>query len=136
MEEAPENSKELSHSAYANGMNKLKHSPLSLSPSLTHPQYCLYSISSFHMGHLSTEMSCSLIMLCTLLSVSKDDHKNEDCLVVAVLTHGHGRKHLYAHDGYYETNILFSSFTADACPELAGKPKIFIIQVSVKSVRL
>jgi caspase-like apoptosis-related cysteine protease len=75
-------------------------------------------------------------MLCTLLVVSKADHKNEDCLVVAVLTHGYGKRHLYAYDYYYETNILFSSFTADACPELAGKPKIFIIQVSVKSARL
>ena len=75
-------------------------------------------------------------MLCTLLAVSGDGHKNADCLVVAVLTHGHGKKHLYAYDDYYETNILFSRFTADVCKELAGKPKIFIIQVSVKSVRL
>jgi len=86
------------------------------------------------MGHSSTEMSCSLI--CTLLAVSKAGHKNEDCLVVAVLTHGHGKKNLFAYDGSYETNTLFSSFTADVCPELAGKPKIFIIQVSVKGVRL
>jgi len=81
-------------------------------------------------------MSCSLIMLCTLLAVSKAGHENEDCLVVAVLTHGDKKNTLFAYDGQYETNILFSSFTADACPELAGKPKIFIIQVSVKSVRL
>jgi len=75
-------------------------------------------------------------MLCTVLAVSRASHKHEDCLIVAVLTHGHGKKQLYAYDGYYETNTLFSSFTADVCPELAGKPKIFIIQVSVKSVRL
>jgi caspase-like apoptosis-related cysteine protease len=75
-------------------------------------------------------------MLHTLLAVSKAGHKNEDCLVVAVLTHGHGKKHLCAYDGYYETNTLYSNFTADVCPELAGKPKIFIIQVSVKSARL
>jgi len=75
-------------------------------------------------------------MLCTLLAVSGASHKNEDCLVVAVLTHGHKKKHLYAYDGYYETCTLFSSFKADVCPELAGKPKIFIIQVSVKIVRL
>lgn len=63
----------------------------------------------------------------TLTEISKASHKNEDCLVVAVLTHGHKKK-LYAYDDHYETNTLFSSFTADVCPELAGKPKIFIIQ--------
>jgi len=63
-----------------------------------------------------------------LTEISKAGHKNEDCLVVAVLTHGQGKKNLFAYDGYYETNTLFSSFTADVCPELAGKPKIFIIQ--------
>jgi hypothetical protein len=75
-------------------------------------------------------------MLCTLLAVSKASHKNEDCLVVAVLTHGDENNTLFAYDGHYKTNTLFSTFTADACPELAGKPKIFIIQVSVKSMRL
>lgn len=63
-----------------------------------------------------------------LAEISRASHKYEDCLIVVVLTHGYGKKHLYAYDGYYETETLFSSFTADVCPELAGKPKIFIIQ--------
>lgn len=105
-------------------------------PSLTHPKSCFYGISSFHMGHSSTEISCSLIMLFTLVAVAKSDHKNEDCLVVVVLTHGHGKDYLYAYDEKYKTDTLWSCFTADVCPGLAGKPKIFIIQVSVKSVRL
>jgi len=63
-----------------------------------------------------------------LTEISRASHKYEDCLIVAVLTHGHKKKHLYAYDDYYETDTLFSSFTADVCPELAGKPKIFIIQ--------
>jgi Caspase domain. len=88
------------------------------------------------MGHSSTEIPCSLIMLCTLVAVAKADHKNEDCLVVAVLTHGHGKDYLYAYDEKYKTDTLWSCFTADICPELAGKPKIFIIQVSVRNVRL
>jgi hypothetical protein len=71
-----------------------------------------------------------------LIAVSKADHRNEDCLVVVVLTHGKGKKELCAHDWTYRTDTLWSSFTGDACPELAGKPKIFIIQVSIKSTRV
>ncbi|GFG30347.1 hypothetical protein Cfor_10063 [Coptotermes formosanus] len=63
-----------------------------------------------------------------LTEIAKADHKNEDCLVIAVLTHGEGKSNLYAHDCAYKTDTLWSSFTADVCPELAGKPKIFIIQ--------
>jgi hypothetical protein len=66
------------------------------------------------------------------LTVSKDDHRNEDCIVVAVLTHGRGKGKLYAYDDYYKVDTLWSSFTADMCKSLAGRPKIFIVQVSVK----
>jgi caspase-like apoptosis-related cysteine protease len=66
-----------------------------------------------------------------VLAVSKDDHKNEDCIVVAVLTHGEGKNKLYAYDDVYKSDMLWSSFTGDVCPSLAGKPKIFIVQVSV-----
>jgi caspase-like apoptosis-related cysteine protease len=72
----------------------------------------------------------------SVLAVSKEDHKNEDCIVVAVLTHGFGKSKLYAYDDYYRTDMLWSSFTGDVCPSLAGKPKLFIVQVSVQSMRL
>jgi caspase-like apoptosis-related cysteine protease len=75
-------------------------------------------------------------MLYILLAVSKADHRNEDCLVVAVLTHGEGKNSLYAYDWAYRTDTLWSSFTADICPQLAGKPIIFIIQVSVQNARV
>jgi caspase-like apoptosis-related cysteine protease len=71
-----------------------------------------------------------------MLTVSKDDHKNEDCIVVAVLTHGKGKGKLYAYDDFYRADMLWSSFTGDMCPSLAGKPKLFIVQVSVQSVRV
>lgn len=32
------------------------------------------------------------------------------------------------HDSFYMLDDLFNAFTADKCPTLAGKPKIFIIQ--------
>jgi caspase-like apoptosis-related cysteine protease len=102
----------------------------------------MYSISYFDLVHSNTEIACSLRILYILLSVSGGDHKNEDCLVVVVLTHGKGiseknkENELYAYDETYETKTLWSSFTADVCPGLAGKPKIFIIQVSIKSTRV
>jgi caspase-like apoptosis-related cysteine protease len=76
-----------------------------------------------------------IITIVIIIAVAKADHKNEDCLVVVVLTHGREDNTLYASDRAYKADTLWSSFTADVCPELAGKPKIFIIQVSVKSAR-
>lgn len=52
--------------------------------------------------------------------------------MVTVLTHGRGKGKLYAYDDYYKVDTLWSSFTADMCKSLAGRPKIFIVQVSVK----
>lgn len=55
------------------------------------------------------------------------DHSRYDCLFVAVLTHGElGR--LYARDTHYKAEFVWHSFTADRCPTLAGKPKLFFIQ--------
>ena len=99
------------------------------------------------MVHSSTEIACTSRMLYILLAVSKADHKNEDCLVVVVLTHGGAKKKqnkrqrnknniLYAHDCAYQADMLWSRFTANVCPKLAGKPKIFIIQVSIKGTRV
>ncbi|PSN56154.1 hypothetical protein C0J52_03349 [Blattella germanica] len=59
------------------------------------------------------------------------NHKNEDCILVAVLTHGKndsGKDKLNAFDKLYDVDVLWSYFTADICPGLAGKPKIFFIQ--------
>ena len=45
-----------------------------------------------------------------------------------VLTHGE-KGFLYAYDGSYKLDYLCRYFTANMCPDLAGKPKIFLIQV-------
>ncbi|XP_021913521.1 caspase-1-like isoform X2 [Zootermopsis nevadensis] len=63
-----------------------------------------------------------------LSHISQLDHRNEDCIVVAVLTHGRGKGKLYAYDELYKVDLLWSSFTADVCPSLGGRPKIFIVQ--------
>jgi len=56
-----------------------------------------------------------------------EDHTKHDCLMVIVLSHGDVDK-IYAQDRAYKPDILWDSFTADNCPSLAGKPKIFLIQ--------
>ena len=64
-----------------------------------------------------------------IFSVAGEDHSDADCLLVTVLTHGETSKFLYAQDSLYNVEDLWLPFTADKCLSLAGKPKIFIIQV-------
>ncbi|XP_019866443.2 caspase-1 [Aethina tumida] len=59
--------------------------------------------------------------------LSKMDHSKRDCVVVCVLSHGEMGV-IYARDSYYKPESLWSNFTGDKCPTLAGKPKIFFIQ--------
>lgn len=58
----------------------------------------------------------------------KKDHKNRDCFICCILSHGN-QGIIYGTDGLeapiYE---LTSYFTGLKCPSLAGKPKIFFIQ--------
>lgn len=56
----------------------------------------------------------------------RDSHRHSDCLVVFCLTHGKPGK-LCAMDMSYPANKLWEEFTADRCPELAGKPKLFFV---------
>ncbi|XP_076264433.1 caspase-1-like isoform X2 [Rhynchophorus ferrugineus] len=58
---------------------------------------------------------------------SKMDHSNHDCILVVTLTHGEADI-VYAKDKPYKTQSLWSTFTADKCPTLAGKPKMFFFQ--------
>lgn len=59
--------------------------------------------------------------------VSKADHSDSDCLLIAILSHGeHG--YIYARDCHYKFDSIWNSFTANTCPTLAGKPKLFFIQ--------
>ncbi|KAJ0180413.1 hypothetical protein K1T71_003817 [Dendrolimus kikuchii] len=62
-----------------------------------------------------------------ILQTSEMDHSDYDCLLVAVLTHGELGM-LYAKDTHYKPDNLWYYFTADKCPSLAGKPKLFFIQ--------
>lgn len=58
---------------------------------------------------------------------ASQDHTDNDCLAVAILSHGeHG--YLYAKDTQYKLDNIWHYFTANFCPTLAGKPKLFFIQ--------
>ncbi|XP_055592854.1 caspase-like [Uranotaenia lowii] len=66
-------------------------------------------------------------LLDTLKDVSKEDHTDNDCLVVVVMTHGE-QGVLYASDSKYNVDSLWKNFVGDACPSLIGKPKLIFIQ--------
>ncbi|XP_050303505.1 caspase-1-like [Anthonomus grandis grandis] len=56
-------------------------------------------------------------------------HKQRDCLVIFVLTHGEEGDFLAARDKVYDASKeLWSKFTAEGCPAFAAKPKLFFLQ--------
>lgn len=58
------------------------------------------------------------------------DYSKLDGLVVFLLSHGNMGT-IYAYDAPYPTQKLWEPFTADKAPTLAGKPKIFFLQVII-----
>uniref|UniRef100_A0A182LSD5 Caspase n=1 Tax=Anopheles culicifacies TaxID=139723 RepID=A0A182LSD5_9DIPT len=67
-------------------------------------------------------------LLAELESVAAEDHSQNDCLVVVVMTHGKAKNHLYASDTCYKAKKLWEPFIGNECPSLRGKPKLFFIQ--------
>ncbi|BES94466.1 caspase invertebrate, apoptosis-related cysteine protease [Nesidiocoris tenuis] len=63
----------------------------------------------------------------TLKEVAKRDHSYSDCFVLCYLSHG-GLGYVSAADDNIPTEKIFDLFTADNCPSLIGKPKLFFIQ--------
>lgn len=63
--------------------------------------------------------------------MAAEDHSDADCVAVIVLTHGDEKGMLVPQDSHvmYNVDMLWKPFTADKCPTLAGKPKLFFIQV-------
>jgi len=62
-----------------------------------------------------------------IMELASEDHTDCDCVAVAVMSHGDNGI-LYAKDQQYKPERLWSYFTSDQCPTLAGKPKLFFIQ--------
>lgn len=65
----------------------------------------------------------------TLKSLAERDHSLADCVVVAILSHGEEGGMIHGKDDVL-VNIkeLTNLFSGQACPSLAGKPKLFFIQ--------
>lgn len=58
---------------------------------------------------------------------SKENHKDNDCFVCCILTHGeHGQ--LWGSDSKFPIELLFNFFLGNNCPTLVGKPKLFFVQ--------
>ena len=60
--------------------------------------------------------------------VSKDDHSQSASLVCVLLSHG-DEGVFYGTDKHVELKVLTGMFRGDRCKTLAGKPKLFFIQV-------
>ena len=60
--------------------------------------------------------------------MSEEDHSNNDCLLVAVMSHGSKDGKIQAADYKYPVQELWEKFLGDNCRSLMGKPKIFVIQ--------
>ncbi|KAF8796291.1 caspase-3-like isoform X2 [Argiope bruennichi] len=87
--------------------------------------YCRFRELGFDVT-LFTDLKCKEVER-ELSKVGKEDHSNYSCFVCCILSHGE-QGILYGSDGHYKTEHVFSPFRGDACPSLAGKPKIFFIQ--------
>ncbi|XP_005099862.1 caspase-3 [Aplysia californica] len=72
-------------------------------------------------------------------NVSREDHSDCDCLVVAISSHGNSRMEatqsgyqiedtISTRDGQVETRLIMEKFRDRNCPSLIGKPKLFFIQ--------
>ncbi|EDW16773.1 caspase [Drosophila mojavensis] len=66
-------------------------------------------------------------IMSTIKYAASQDHTHNDCILVAILSHGE-MGYIYAKDTQYKLDNIWSHFTANHCPTLAGKPKLFFIQ--------
>ena len=63
------------------------------------------------------------------LSVASENHADVDCFLCAILSHGE-EGYVYGADGPIQIDKLVAPYKGHRCASLAGKPKIFFIQVS------
>lgn len=71
----------------------------------------------------------------TVEEYSKKDHRNMDCFVCFIFSHGEKDKIKGVDDECVNIKALVSHFTGTNCPSLAGKPKVFFIQACQGSER-
>ncbi|XP_059488890.1 caspase-1-like [Neocloeon triangulifer] len=78
--------------------------------------------------HFEDDLCISDIKYVINREIVKVDHSKSDCVAIAIMTHGSEGDKIYAKDSAYCLHDLVSMLTADKCPTLAGKPKLFFIQ--------
>ena len=80
---------------------------------------CLFqNILSLHVRYIS-------------VTEAKRDHSDESCFVCCILSHGKEGKICDKTGKDISIDMLIQYFRGDQCPTLAGKPKIFVIQVRI-----
>lgn len=62
------------------------------------------------------------------IKAATEDHTDADCLIVVAMSHGESGL-LHSTDSLYPVDMLWAPFTGNRCISLAGKPKLFFIQV-------
>lgn len=70
---------------------------------------------------------CHNDILSTAEAAARLDHKDNDCLLVVILSHG-GEGLICAKDCSYKLDTIWRLFTNKNCESLAGKPRLFIVQ--------
>ncbi|XP_033226617.1 caspase-1-like isoform X2 [Belonocnema kinseyi] len=61
-------------------------------------------------------------------TLQQEDHSENDCICIFILTHGLNNDLICAKDVAYSSDNIWKPFTAEKCTSLAGKPKIFFFQ--------
>ena len=61
-------------------------------------------------------------------TVAGQNHSDADCFAMIILSHG-DENGVYGTDGVIPLNMLTGLLKEEKCPSLAGKPKLFFIQV-------
>ena len=70
------------------------------------------------------------IYILLLLLAAAEDYRNRDCLFVAILSHGDDG-HIYGVDRPITYDELMEPLKSSKAKTLIGKPKLFVIQVSM-----
>ncbi|XP_052823816.1 caspase-3-like [Octopus bimaculoides] len=62
------------------------------------------------------------------LDISMLDHRNHNCFVCVILSHGEDNNWIYGTDDKVKLDDLVEMLLPEKCPGLIGKPKLFFIQ--------
>lgn len=63
--------------------------------------------------------------------MQNEKHDDCDCICFFVLTHGKIGDNVSAYDMTYPVQMIWQPFNSDSCISLAGKPKLFFVQVKI-----